>query len=235
MIFVQNKTDNTRARLGVLLGAATKPTKDKEKQEKHEIKKQPLKHKMFNAENTKEQQEIKVNHKKEVETETGKDKENQLNEKHDTNNNLFQIKRKVSIDKNKKKKNYFIKLKNNMIFPINIPGCTPYDPYLINVCKNAIINCKDELPNYKEIIKKINTEFGIEEGNNLVELNSDNVGYDLKTLNTISNTKTTNFTQDKKNITHTEINTLTNFKNDTEGNIDINDIMPNPRKTLRKK
>ena len=234
MIFVQNKTDNTRARLGVLLGAATKPTKDKEKQEKHEIKKQPLKHKMFNAENTKEQQEIKVNHKKEVETETGKDKENQLNEKHDTNNNLFQIKRKVSIDKNKKKKNYFIKLKNNMIFPINVPGCTPYDPYLINVCKNAIINCKDELPNYKEIIKKINIEFGIEEGNNLVELNSDNAGYDLKTLNTISNTKT-NFTRDKKNITHTEINTLTNFKNDTEGNIDINDIISNPRKTLKKK
>ena len=234
MIFVQNKTDNTRARLGVLLGAATKPTKDKEKQEKHEIKKQPPKHKMFNAENTKEQQEIKVNHKKEVETETGKDKENQLNEKHDTNNNLFQIKRKVSIDKNKKKKNYFIKLKNNMIFPINVPGCTPYDPYLINVCKNAIVNCKDELPNYKEIIKKINTEFGIEEGNNLVELNSDNVGYDLKTLNTISNTKT-NFTRDKKNITHTEINTLTNFKNDTEGNIDINEIISNPRKTLKKK
>ena len=234
MIFVQNKTDNTRARLGVLLGAATKPIKDKDKQEKHEIKKQPLKHRIINAENTKEQPEIKVNHKKEVETEIAKDKENQINERHDTNNNLFQIKRKVSIDKNKKKKNYFIKLKNNMIFPINVPGCTPYDPYLINVCKNAIVNCKDELPNYKEILKKINIEFGIEEGNNLVELNSDNAGYDLKTLNTISNTKT-NFTRDKKNITHTEINTLTNFKNDTEGNIDINDIISNPRKTLKKK
>jgi hypothetical protein len=234
MIFVQNKTDNTRARLGVLLGAATKPIKDKDKQEKHEIKKQPLKHRIINAENTKEQPEIKVNHKKEVETEIAKDKENQINERHDTNNNLFQIKRKVSIDKNKKKKNYFIKLKNNMIFPINVPGCTPYDPYLINVCKNAIVNCKDELPNYKEILKKINIEFGIEEGNNLVELNSDNAGYDLKTLNTISNTKT-NFTRDKKNITHTEINTLTNFKNDTEGNIDINEIISNPRKTLKKK
>ena len=234
MIFVQNKSDNTRARLGVLLGAATKPIKDKDKQEKHEIKKQPLKHRIINAENTKEQPEIKVNHKKEVETEITKDKENQINEKHDTNNNLFQIKRKVSIDKNKKKKNYFIKLKNNMIFPINVPGCTPYDPYLINVCKNAIVNCKDELPNYKEILKKINIEFGIEEGNNLVELNSDNAGYDLKTLNTISNTKT-NFTRDKKNITHTEINTLTNFKNDTEGNIDINEIISNPRKTLKKK
>ena len=232
MIFVQNKTDNTRARLGVLLGAATKPTK--EKQEKHETKKQPLKQRIINAENTKEQSEIKVNHKKELETETKKEKETQINEKHDTNNNLFQLKRKASIDKNKKKKNYFIKLKNNMIFPINVPGCTPYDPYLINVCKNAIINCKDELPNYKDILKKINNEFGIEEGNNLVELNSDNAGYDLKTLNTISNTKT-NFTRDKKNITHTEINTLTNFKNDTEGNIDIKDMISNPRKTLKKK
>ena len=48
MIFVQNKTDNTRARLGVLLGATTKHIKDKDKQEKHEIKKQPLKHRIFN-------------------------------------------------------------------------------------------------------------------------------------------------------------------------------------------
>ena len=38
-----------------------------------------------------------------------------------------------------------------------------YDPYLINVCKHAIIKEKRELPNYKEIIRNINTEFGIEE------------------------------------------------------------------------
>ena len=38
-----------------------------------------------------------------------------------------------------------------------------YDPYLIDVCKHAIIKEKRELPNYKEIIRNINTEFGIEE------------------------------------------------------------------------
>ena len=38
-----------------------------------------------------------------------------------------------------------------------------YDPYLINACKHAIIREKRELPNYKEIIQNINTEFGIEE------------------------------------------------------------------------
>lgn len=36
-----------------------------------------------------------------------------------------------------------------------------YDPYLMKVCKKAIINVKNELPNYKEIIKKINLEFDI--------------------------------------------------------------------------
>ena len=38
-----------------------------------------------------------------------------------------------------------------------------YDPYLISVCKNAIIRERKNLPNYKEVIRNINTEFGIEE------------------------------------------------------------------------
>jgi hypothetical protein len=38
-----------------------------------------------------------------------------------------------------------------------------YDPYLISVCKHAIIREKKELPNYREVIRNINTEFGIEE------------------------------------------------------------------------
>ena len=38
-----------------------------------------------------------------------------------------------------------------------------YNPYLISACKHAIIREKKELPNYKEIIRNINTEFGIEE------------------------------------------------------------------------
>ena len=38
-----------------------------------------------------------------------------------------------------------------------------YDPYLISACKHAIFKERRELPNYKEIIRNINTEFGIEE------------------------------------------------------------------------
>ena len=38
-----------------------------------------------------------------------------------------------------------------------------YDPYLIQVCKNAIIRERNEISNYKDIIFKINTEYGIEE------------------------------------------------------------------------
>lgn len=36
-----------------------------------------------------------------------------------------------------------------------------YDPKFINTCKRAIVKIKEDLPNYKEIIKNINTEFGI--------------------------------------------------------------------------
>ena len=38
-----------------------------------------------------------------------------------------------------------------------------YDPYLIKVCKNALIREKNELPNFKDIIHQVNTEFGIED------------------------------------------------------------------------
>ena len=38
-----------------------------------------------------------------------------------------------------------------------------YDPYLISICKHAIIRERKNLPNYKEVIRNINTEFGIEE------------------------------------------------------------------------
>ena len=41
-----------------------------------------------------------------------------------------------------------------------------YDPYLIKVCKKAIILERKELPNYKEIIQKVNTEYGIEDKKN---------------------------------------------------------------------
>ena len=44
-------------------------------------------------------------------------------------------------------------------------GYDLYDPYLIQVCKSAIYREKKELPNYKDIIKRVNTEFGIENEN----------------------------------------------------------------------
>ena len=72
-----------------------------------------------------------------------------------TGNNIFNIYSKSSYSRRNKRKNHIIKLKNNMLFNRNIPGCSPYDPYLVKVCKKAIINRKDQLPNYKEVIKKL--------------------------------------------------------------------------------
>ena len=41
-------------------------------------------------------------------------------------------------------------------------GYDLYDPYLLQICKSAIFREKKELPNYKDIIQKINTSYGIE-------------------------------------------------------------------------
>ena len=121
-----------------------------------------------------------------------------------------------------------------MLFPINVPGCTPYDPYLINVCKNAIIEVKDELPNYKEIIKKINTEFGIEEGNNLIELSSENIGFNtFNSFKSLSKTKT-NFTREK-NASKIEMNTISSFNKDNENKNNNNTETKEIRKQSRKK
>ena len=40
-------------------------------------------------------------------------------------------------------------------------GHNLYDPYLIQVCKGEIFREKKNLPNYKDIIQKINKEYGI--------------------------------------------------------------------------
>jgi hypothetical protein len=221
MIFVQNKSNNIRSRLGVALLSDNKQktviSKPQEKRESNpninifrDIK-----------ENEKEDQPIiKLNSTKEL----NKEKEKQMKDKFmNSGNNIFSLNKKSSSIK-KSKKNYVVKLKNNMLFPINVPGCTPYDPYLINICKNAIIKVKDELPNYKEIIKKINTEFGIEEGNDLVELNTDNIAFNtFNSFNSFTKTKT-NFTRDK-NISNADLNTKTNFIKKNE--INDNDIFTN--------
>ena len=83
--------------------------------------------------------------------------------------------------------------------------------------KKVFINIKDELPYYKEIIQKINTEFGIEEGNNLIELNTNNMGFNtFNTFKSLSKTKT-NFTKDKNHTsTNSPINTFSSFNKEPE-------------------
>jgi len=104
-----------------------------------------------------------------------------------TGNNIFNINNRTSY-RRKNKKHHIIKLRNNMLLNKDIPGCSPYDPYLIKVCKNAIINVKAQLPNYKEVIKKINKKYGIEE-------DIDSIGFKrnnklIKNFNTLSGFKT---------------------------------------------
>ena len=209
MIFVKNKTDQTLSRLGVALGANEDPKKQKlEKQEQKRYSN------IFQEEND-QQSQIKINIKKDVDKQ--KEKDNQLNEKFiHSGNNIFSLNKK-QFSNIKNKSNYVLKLNNNMVFQLNVPGCTPYDPYLINVCKNAIINVKDELPNYKEIIQKINTEFGIEEGNNLIELNTNNMGFNtFNSFKSLSKEKT-NYTKDKNHTTNNSpLNTFSNFNKETE-------------------
>ena len=105
-----------------------------------------------------------------------------------TGNNIFYLKSQPPFySRRYNKKNHVIKLKNNMLLNSRIPGCSPYDPYLIKVCKKAIINVKKQLPNYKDVIKKINSEFGIEEDNDYRRVKNNKL---VKTFNTFSEFKT---------------------------------------------
>ena len=52
--------------------------------------------------------------------------------------------------------------KRNKFF-IHSPGHPPYNPYLVKACKKSILCYKKEIPSYGDIIKRINTEYGIEE------------------------------------------------------------------------
>ena len=121
-----------------------------------------------------------------------------------TGNNIFLLKTHTD-HRRFKKKNKIIKLKNNMLFNKGIPGCLPYDPYLIKVCKNAIVNSRKELPNYKDVIRKINTEFGIENDHNKYSSYVKNNKF-IKKFDTLSEFKThytketNNFDQNEKNI-----------------------------------
>ena len=102
---------------------------------------------------------------------------------------LFDSKRYLTSDQNS-----VINLRHK---GIKRKGYPLYDPYLIQVCKNAIIREKRELPNYKEIIQKVNTEYGIEEekindndifnGNNSSEIiNNNNIQNNISSFNNSS-------------------------------------------------
>jgi hypothetical protein len=133
-----------------------------------------------------------------------------------TGNNYFLLQNKPFISRRDNKKNHVIKLKNNMLFNWYKPGCSPYDPYLIKVCKNAIIKEKKQLPNYKKIIDKINTEFGIEDDDTHTKYAKNNKF--KKAFNTFvdfSNNnfkKRNNFSLDEKKIKSdaTDVNNLKN-------------------------
>ena len=131
-----------------------------------------------------------------------------------TGNNIFNIYNKTSYSRRNKRKNHIIKLKNNMLFNRNIPGCSPYDPYLIKVCKKAIINRKDQLPNYIDVIKKINTEFGIEEDYNYRGLSHNNKL--IKAFNTFNEFKNIHTKgsdiMNKKSIINSEVKVFNNLE-----------------------
>ena len=130
-----------------------------------------------------------------------------------TGNNIFLLKTQTG-HKRFKKKNKIIKLKNNMLFNKGIPGCLPYDPYLIKVCKNAIVNSRKQLPNYKDVIRKINAEFGIENDHNKYNSYVKNNKF-IKKFDTLSELKT-HYTKETNNFDQNEKNINSKFKDINE-------------------
>ena len=82
------------------------------------------------------------------------------------------------------------------------------NPTLIKYCKKAIFNLRKDLPNYKEIINKINHEFG------------NNINYSMIIENNINNSSRNIY----KNISYadttipTETNNLSNIRNNNKNN-----------------
>ena len=124
-----------------------------------------------------------------------------------TGNNIFYLKSQQPFySRRYNRKKHVIKLKNNMLFNRHIPGCSPYDPYLIKVCKKAIINVKKQLPNYKDVINKINSEFGIEEDNDYKHFKNNKL---IKSFDTFSEFKTNYIKRNNNIIEKNNINSKT--------------------------
>lgn len=139
MIFVKNKTDNTHAKLGKSLGVSLGPLNNENNKEKFIFKK------LYNNEINKFRKPL---FKK--------------------NNNLIRSGEKAISQKTKHRCILTDgELKNSCLNSMRTKRNIPYDPYLINACKQAIFHVKKQLPNYRDVINKINSEFGIEDASNL--------------------------------------------------------------------
>lgn len=132
MIFVKNKTNNTHAKLGQSLGVTLSPKKSENDNEKFVF------NKLYSNEVNKFRRPVIKKTNKLI-----RSGRNAISQKQ---NHLYNL---TSGD-----------FKNDF-YSMSSRGYTPYDPYLINACKEAIIHVKKELPNYRDIINKINNEFGI--------------------------------------------------------------------------
>ena len=108
----------------------------------------------------------------------------------------------------------FNKYKNNIYNTGNISNKKSYDPYLMKVCKNAIVNVSAQLPNYLEIIDKINKEFNINENEesedfefeneNDIELENSNIN--LSNINDESKKHINNLSSIETNYNESQIN-----------------------------
>ena len=131
-------------------------------------------------------------HYKTIENEKkqNKNNKNKKTNSYKKNENIFKFSNLgENIIKTNNKKNFIF---NNYIRKNN--------PTLINYCKKAIFNLRKDLPNYKEIINKINNEFNIKNYSTIIESN----------INNNSNIKNISYAE---TTTPTEINNILNIKN----------------------
>ena len=200
MIFVKNKTDNTHAKLATTLGASKYTDDNEENKEKFDF------NKLYNNEVNKFRKPV---FKK--------------------NNNLIRSGENAILQKSKHRYNLTSgDLKNSGLYSMNTRGYTPCDPYLINSCKQAIIHVKKELPNYRDIINKINSEFGIVETNYLnTEFSKGNKTCRSFSNNNFALTKYSNTNNNLNNISSKFYRTFNNDFKEKSNHIDLRSTKDN--------
>ena len=142
-------------------------------------------------------------------------KEKKQNNKNNKNKNSYSYENNNNV--NNEYKNKFSKLgqdimknninnnKSNFLYRNYVRS---YNPTLIKYCKKAIFNLRKDLPNYKEIINKINNEFDININHSMVIENN----YNNSSRNIYKNISYADTT------TPTEANNLLNVRNNNKNN-----------------